>query len=175
MMRLLAFCLLLATVLWQCNDKQTNTTDSATTQTSSPSVPTSASATAPVASQPYPSISSEKMKYLWDNCDYVDFIMYGTNFSMSQKEQAAIRATLAGISTTPAQVLSNCQPVGRVFFQVDGQNAAEADIFFSLDGNCLYYLFLENGAYTAGNQFTQQAVNFYQQVFTQVSTQAAEQ
>lgn len=111
--------------------------------------------------------------YLLQNCDYIDFIFYGTNFSMSQKEPGAIRGTLAQISTTPARVIDTCQPIGRIFFQVDGQNAEEADIFFG--GNCLYYIFLENGSYAYGNQMTEQGQSFYTSVFQNVQTQSSGQ
>jgi hypothetical protein len=128
-----------------------------------PAPPAAAAAEAPTS--PYPSISAEKMKYLYDNCDYVDFVFYSTNFSMSQDQKPAIQTTLSGVSTTPARVVASCKPIGRIFFQVDGQNAAEADIF--LGGPCLYYLFLEDGNYVAGNQMTQGAMEFYQKVFAQ--------
>jgi hypothetical protein len=117
----------------------------------------------------YPSISQEKMMYLYENCDYVDFVLYNTNFSMSQGDQAAIRATLSGVSTKPAQVPSSCQPVGRVFFQVEGVNVEEADLFFG--GQCLAYVFYEDGKYAYGNQMTQSGLDFYTKIFSQVQIQ----
>lgn len=158
--------LLLPVLLWSC---QPSTADTAETEADAPAETT---APAPTAVPSYPSITPEKMKYLWDNCDYVDFVFYATNFSMSQSNQAAVRSTLSGVSTTPARTLAECQPVGRLFFQVDGENAEEADLFFG--GNCLYYLFLENGTYTYGNQLTESAMAFYERIFTQVSTQPAQ-
>lgn len=131
-----------------------------------PPVAAAAPAAAAVPTSPYPSISVEKMKYLYDNCDYIDFVFYNTNFSMSQDQKPAIQATLSGVSTTPARVLGSCKPIGRIFFQTQGKGAAEADIFFG--GDCLYYLFVdEKGAYVAGNQLTQGALDFYQKVFAQ--------
>jgi hypothetical protein len=130
-----------------------------------------AAATAPEVTK-YPSITQEKMMYLYDNCDYVDFVLYNTNFSMSQGDQAAIRATLAGVSTQAAQLPSTCQPVGRVFFQVDGVNVEEADLFFG--GQCLAYVFYQDGKYAYGNQMTQSGLDFYQKIFSQVQTQQAQ-
>lgn len=131
--------------------------------TTTPTAPETAAAETPTT--PYPSITADKMKYLYDNCDYIDFVFYSTNFSMSQDQKPAIQTTLSGVSTTPARVVASCKPIGRIFFQVDGQSAAEADIFFG--GPCLYYLFLEDGNYVAGNQLTQGALEFYQKVFAQ--------
>lgn len=157
--------LLIGLLFFQCdsqpkeNENQTNTAETETQQ----------QAVAPVSSPQYPSITAEKMKFLWDNCDYVDFVFYETNFSMSQKEQNAIRTTLSGVATAVAEVLPSCKPVGRVFFQVDGQNKEEADLFFG--GDCLYYIFFENGQYAYANQLTQSGFKFYKNIFEQVKTQ----
>ena len=109
------------------------------------------------------------MRNLYDNCDYIDFVFYNTNFSMSQNQQAAIRSTLGTVSTTPAKVLDKCQPIGRVFFQIEGKNAEEADLFYG--GDCLYYLFFKDGKYAYGNQLTEGGLAFYQKIFANVSTQ----
>jgi hypothetical protein len=148
--------------LFQCQPSaNTDTQEAAATSNE-------ATAAAPQVAS-YPSIAQEKMMYLYENCDYVDFVLYNTNFSMSQGDQPAIRATLSGVSTQPAQVPSTCQPVGRVFFQVEGVNVEEADLFFG--GDCLAYVFYEDGKYAYGNQMTQSGLDFYQKIFSQVQTQ----
>ena len=172
--------LLMSLFLLQC-ESGNNTGDSANNDTSTeepaPSTTTTPSTTPPATaeelSSPYPSITAEKMTYLFENCDYIDFVFHGTNFSMSQNQVPAIRSTLSGISTTPARVSASCQPVGRVFFMVDGENVEQADLFFG--GTCIYYLFLENGAYAYGNQLTEAGYGFYQKIFQQVSTQPSGQ
>ena len=153
-------------VMLQCESKeQAPAEETETTETTTITPPTTQEA----VTSPYPSITEEKMRNLYDNCDYIDYVFYGTNFSMSQNQQPAIRSTLGGISTTPAKVLASCQPVGRVFFMIDGQNVEEADLFFGQ--TCLYYLFLENGTYAYGNQLTESGYAFYQRIFEQASTQ----
>lgn len=157
----------LALLLGSCQPNTGNSTAATPPPVATPPPPAATdNTTAEAPTSPYPSISAEKMKYLFDNCDYIDYIFYTTNFSMSQDQKPAIQTTLSGVSTTPARVVSSCKPIGRIFFQVDGQNAAEADIFFG--GPCLYYLFLENGTYVAGNQLTQGAMDFYTKIFAQV-------
>ncbi len=158
------FALVLSLLLTSCGG-------GAAEQNTPPPAPPATTSTADTTAveaptSPYPSIAAEKMKYLFDNCDYIDFVFYSTNFSMSQDQKPAIQTTLAGVSTTPARVVASCKPIGRIFFQVDGQGVAEADIFFG--GPCLYYLFLEDGKYVAGNQLTQGAMEFYQKIFAQV-------
>lgn len=149
----------------QCNSNTEAPAEETTTTETTTTPPTTDEA----VTQPYPSITGEKMRHLYDNCDYIDYVFYGTNFSMSQNQQSAIRSTLSGISTSPASVVASCQPVGRVFFMIDGENVEEADLFFG--GSCLYYLFLENGTYSYGNQLTESGFAFYQRIFEQVSTQ----
>ena len=166
-MRFIYFSLLLASLL--CSQCQSGTTDQHQEETQTEAPTAAAPTTTEAPTSPYPSITQEKMMYLYDNCDYIDFVFYTTNFSMSQNTQAAVRTTLGTVSTTPAKVLSSCQPIGRVFFQVDGQNAAEADLFFG--GACMYYLFLENGTYTYGNQLTEGGFGFYQKIFQQAAGQ----
>lgn len=161
--------LLFSLLLLQCNGDQlpdgqkADNSEDLTTK----AAPTEETSAQTVAN--YPSISAEKMKYLYDNCDYIDFIFYDLDFSMSQDQKPAIIQTLRGVSTTPGRIDASCKPVGRVFFQVEGVNAVEADLFFG--GACLYYIFFEDGQYAYSNQMTQESASFYQQIFTQVSTQ----
>ncbi|MEZ4984013.1 MAG: hypothetical protein R2795_03070 [Saprospiraceae bacterium] len=165
---LYSFLFFMSGSLLQCQPTTKPTAADESQSTASPTT-TQAQAATPVATSPYPSISEEKMRYLYEKCDYVDYVFFHTNFSMSQNQQGAIRATLSGISTTPAQVFPECKPIGRVFFQEQGQDIGQADLFFG--GNCLYYLFLENDQYAYGNQLTQEGVAFYQKIFAQVTTQ----
>ena len=165
--------LITSLVLLQCESQSSSATDKATdSATATTETTTTPPTTSEAVSSPYPSITQEKMMNLYENCDYIDFVFYGTNFSMSQNQQPAIRSTLGGVSTTPAKVVASCQPVGRVFFQIDGQNAEEADLFFG--GSCLYYLFLENGSYAYGNQLTEEGFAFYTKIFEQASTRPAQ-
>ncbi|MEL6655742.1 MAG: hypothetical protein AAFY48_16355 [Bacteroidota bacterium] len=160
-------------VFLQCETKQQETTGETGEASTAPT--TEQNVTPPTTTEtvtsPYPSITQEKMMHLYNNCDYIDFVFYNLKFSMSQNKQDAIRNTLGGVSTTPAKVIASCKPVGRVFFQVDGKNAEEADLFFG--NSCLYYLFLENGTYAYGNQLSEGGYSFYQRIFQQGAAQAA--
>jgi hypothetical protein len=169
-MRFIFLSLLLTSLLFSQCQSGTADQNQETATTEAPATPAPVTTEAPTT--PYPSITQEKMMYLYDNCDYIDFVFYTTNFSMSQNTQAAVRTTLGTVSTTQAKVLSSCQPIGRVFFQVDGQNAAEADLFFG--GACLYYLFLEDGTYKYGNQLTEGGMGFYQKIFQQAAGQGGQ-
>lgn len=144
-----------------------NTTDTAVADPPPP--PAAPPAPAPGAPT-YESIPVERLEYLFFNCDYIDYVFYQTNFSLSQSEKAAIQSTLAAIGADAPQIDPSCRPVGRIFFQVEGQNAAEADIY--LAENCLYYVWMENGQPAYANMMTENAVQFYANVFQQVQQQS---
>ena len=158
-MRYLFFLFLSAACLLQCQPSGASEADQSEQETTTATTENTGQAT-------YPSISSETMKMLWDSCDYIDYIFYNTNFSMSQNQRPAIQASIAGISTTPALIKPTCQAVGRIFFQVEGVNAMEADIFLGPD--CFYYVFLENGQYAYANMMTEEGRGFYANIFNQV-------
>ena len=114
----------------------------------------------------YPSIPDSTMQMLWEQCDFIDYIFYDLDFSMSQDQQTDIRNALKHISRATPVTDPACKPVGRIFFQVKGENAAEADIF--LDSRCQYYLFYKNGEQAYANALTPQGVQFYEYVFSRV-------
>jgi hypothetical protein len=150
------FVLLLAWVSWQCQPAAPQNDSGATEATTT---------TQAQGTPQYPSIPASTMQYLAENCDYVDFIFYRANFSMSQSTASAIRNTLAGISTQLPVINPDCPATGRIFFQVEGVNAVEADFF--IENGCAYYIFLENGQYTYANKMTEQGMAAYLNIIKQ--------
>ncbi|MDX1666991.1 MAG: hypothetical protein R3350_07170 [Saprospiraceae bacterium] len=120
----------------------------------------------------YPSVPDDTVFMLWEKCDYIDFIFYNRSFSMSQDEQAQIRQTIRHISEATPVIDPACQPAGRIFFQVEGENALQGDFFFQ-DG-CTYFLFYEDGEIKYANEMTPLGVKFYNYVFTQVGNSPEE-
>lgn len=156
-------CLGLLLSTFACSSGESNTATAAEVPPPPPAAPP---APTPAAEQ-YESIPIDRLEHLFYNCDYIDYVFYQTNFSLSQSEKAAIQTTLAAIGADAPTIDSNCQPVGRIFFQVDGQNAEEADIYLSAP-NCMYYIWMENGKPAYANMMTEKAVQFYASVFQQV-------
>ncbi|MCB0639854.1 MAG: hypothetical protein KDC54_24695 [Lewinella sp.] len=152
------FVLLLTLLSWQCQPAAPADDEAAETTTEQPAATVQGTVE-------YPSIPASTMRYLADSCDYIDFIFYRANFSMSQSEGGAIRNTLAGVSTQPPVINPNCQATGRIFFQVQGINAVEADFF--IENGCAYYIFLEDGQYKYANLMTQQGFGVYQNIINQ--------
>lgn len=112
----------------------------------------------------YPSIPDSTMQMLWDRCDYMDYVFYHLDFSMSQERQNDIRQSLLHISQGVPSIDPSCRAIGRVFYQIEGENVLEADIFFSPD--CQYYIFYENGKKRYANTLTPAGIQFYERVFS---------
>lgn len=161
------FALLLivtTTSLLACSDKaKSSAADNAESAAASPAA--SAAAVSNTANS-LPPMSKERLQYLWDNCDYIDFVFFDLDFSMSQEEKSAIQGTLTGIAANAPTLNPSCKPIGRVFFQVAGKNVEEADLV--MGQGCIYYIFQENGKPAYANLLTERGFKFYQDVFTQV-------
>jgi len=118
------------------------------------------------AAPAYPSIPDSTMQYLWQHCDFVDYIFYELDFSVSQDDPDQVRRSLQHVSRAIPKPGDDCRPIGRLFYQVDGENALEADIYFSSD--CQYYLFYRDGQPAYANAMTPAGIQFYEYLLTQV-------
>ena len=150
-----------SSLLWACGtgDKPEQQETPATTQPAPATTGTT-----------YPSIPQERVKLLFDSCDYIDILFFQESFSINQHTQKDIRGMLNYISQNPPKSINpSCQPIGRIFFQIDGRNEASANIFFQQE--CLYFLFLEDEKPTYANGFTESGVKFFNNIFAQVNSQ----
>lgn len=133
------------------------------TTTNAPAAPATP---APVAgAESYPSLPVDTLKMLWEKCDYIDFIPYEFSFTMSQNEKSAIQSMLGHIATEVPVINPACQPMGRIFYQVDGKNALEADLY--IGDECIYYIFYEKGKKAYANKLTDQGIQFFRSIFSQ--------
>jgi hypothetical protein len=151
-MRLTYFIILIAgMLLGGCNDSSSPTTEEPASAT-----PTQQPATvdAPV----YPSFPVKKVENLFQHCDYIDYIFYDLPISMSIKEKPAIQYNITHIGSQPARQLPNCKPVGRLFYQVKGENVEQAELYFSQ--GCTYFVFLENDQPKYGNMMTDKGIEY---------------
>lgn len=121
----------------------------------------------PSDSRTYPSISVDRLEYLWNNATYMDVVFYELPVSLNQSTPDQIRTTIAHIGENVPSINPNCKPVGRIFFQVQGKNVEQADIYFQ--NGCTFYLWLDaDGKATHANQFTQAGIDFYNNIYAQV-------
>ncbi len=121
------------------------------------------------AAPAYPSIPADTLRMLFNECDYIDYVFYYTNFSVSQKEKSDIQTALTYIASEPPDINPNCKPVGRIFYQVEGENRAEADLYYT--DQCIYYLFFEAGKPAYANRIMPEGINFYNKIFSSAQGQ----
>ena len=155
-MRFLPF--LLIAFLWSCGGEKTPTATTSETPTA-----TTAPAAATATEVLYPAYPQEKLQYLFDNCDYVDYVFYELPMSMSLNEQGSIQYAISHVSITPAKINPNCKSLGRTFYQLKGENIAEAEIVFNGPENCSYFVFYENGKKAYANEMTEAGIKYLQQ------------
>ncbi|MBV6653049.1 MAG: hypothetical protein KI786_04790 [Mameliella sp.] len=160
------FCLLLTTALFVgCSADQT--TNNAGTDEAVASAP--ATTQAAVDTPNYPSVPADTILSLFNECDYIDYVFYYTNFSISQNQKNDIQTAITYIASEVPQVNPNCKPVGRIFYQVNGENRVEADLYF--DQNCMYYLFYEDGKPAYANRIMPAGIDFYSKIFNNTQVQ----
>ncbi|MCI5080097.1 MAG: hypothetical protein MRY78_00310 [Saprospiraceae bacterium] len=163
--RFLAF-FLFAIFMVACNQ-------SSSEQSQSNDVKGNSSDLAKAETEQLPPMPLDTLKMLYDNTDYVDFVFFDANFSISQNDKASIQATVAHISTDGTQINPSCQPRGRVFYQMEGINRFEADFF--LNQECVYFIFYQQGKKMYATKMTQQGFNFFANIYQQANQQQQQQ
>lgn len=132
-------------------------------------IPPATQETAPPPDLPdpikYPSIELEKLVTLYKEATYMDALFYDLPISMSQSDQASIRQTLSFISELPAVIYPDCEPIGRFFFQKNGDDLAVAELYFGK--KCYAFVFLENEKPVYGNKLTEEGLQNYKKIFGQ--------
>jgi len=137
----------------QCGDSTTeNTTPAPVTQ---------------VQADTFPSIPIPKLQDLWENCDYIDYVFYQLPISMSLDQDNSIKYALSHISSSGAPKKPECKSIGRVFYQVKGENQEEAELYFS--EGCTFFVFLENGKPKYGNYMTPTGAQYLNNTFQSAS------
>ncbi|MFT5744808.1 MAG: hypothetical protein ACI9XO_001146 [Paraglaciecola sp.] len=150
--------LLLLTFLWSCTD---STNQEPTTETT----PATNPAPVPAAKLEaiYPAYPVEKLQYLFENSDYIDYVFYELPMSMSLSEKASIQYSISHVSAEQAPINANCKSLGRIFYQLKGENVAEAEIVFNAPEQCSYFVFYDNGKKAYANQMTEAGIKYLQQ------------
>ena len=123
-----------------------------------------AAAKPPAGEKLYPSIPLDTLQMLWDQCDYIDYVFYYQDFTVSQNQQADIQNAIRYISEAAPEILPGCQPIGRIFYQVRGDNRLEAELHFSQ--GCTYFIFYENGKKAYANAIMPAGIQFINQIMS---------
>lgn len=114
----------------------------------------------------YPSINMDRLVYLWENATYMDATFYTLPISINQSELAQIKQTIATVGQDPLVLPTTCKPTGHIWFQVNGKNIEEADIYFS--PGCVGYIWYEEGKPAYSNQMTEGGIKFYNNIISSV-------
>ncbi|MEM0994997.1 MAG: hypothetical protein AAGI49_18345 [Bacteroidota bacterium] len=116
-----------------------------------------------------PSISQETMNMLWQECKSIDYIMMNLPFSISTSDQQQSRALLRHVGTEASAFYADCSKTATISYVGDRGILAEADLYFSQsDDRCNFFVFYEDGKPKYANRFTQEAYDYYKQIFDQV-------
>lgn len=151
------FSLLLFTLLCTCAPSPKEAVASADAPPATPAVVT------------YPSIDFDRLAYLYTNATYMDATFYTLPISINQSELVQIQQTLAGIAEEPVQLAPGCQATGHIWFQVNGKNVEEADIYFG--PGCIGYVWYEDGKPAYSNTLTEGGVGFYNNIINSLQQQ----
>lgn len=77
---------------------------------------------------------------LMDNCDQIDYTFFNLNFSMSQSTPDAVKGNVALLTgEVQSEIPATCKPIGRKYYQIDGDIILEAELYFS--EGCLFYIY----------------------------------
>lgn len=127
-------------------------------------------ATTTAAVPQYPPIPVEKLEYLFDNATYMDATFYQVPVSINQNTLDQIRSSLVLVGAEAPTINPSCQPIGHIWYQVNGVNVEEADIY--LGDRCTYYVWYENGKPAYANGLTAEGLEFYYNIMRSVQEQA---
>ncbi|MFT5999942.1 MAG: hypothetical protein ACI81P_002401 [Neolewinella sp.] len=117
----------------------------------------------------YPSINFDRLVYLWENATYMDATFYTLPISINQSSLEQIKQTIATVGEDPLILPITCKAAGHIWFQVNGVNVEEADIYFS--SGCVGYIWYEDGKPAYSNQMTEGGVSFYSNIINSVQQQ----
>jgi hypothetical protein len=87
-------------------------------------------------------LSQIEIEDLVNKVDYVDFLFYHLNISVSQNDKPSIAQSCRFLTTGAKLTEMNCPAIGRVSFQSLGKIILEADMH--LAQNCGYFTIIEN-------------------------------
>jgi hypothetical protein len=123
-------------------------------------------ATAATGNLTYPSIDFDRLVYLWENATYMDATFYTLPISINQSELNQIQQTIATVGQDPLVLPTTCKAAGHIWFQVNGVNVEEADIYFS--PGCVGYVWYEDKKPAYSNMMTEGGVKFYSNIVNSI-------
>ncbi|MEP7320371.1 MAG: hypothetical protein ABI761_00580 [Saprospiraceae bacterium] len=87
-------------------------------------------------------LTQNEIQDLVTKVDFVDFLFYHMNISVSQNDPASIQQSLHFLTTEAKPATMQCASIGRASFQSKGKIIFEADMHFA--DHCGYFTIIEN-------------------------------
>lgn len=112
----------------------------------------------------------QQIMALSEQADFVDFLFYHMDVSVSQSDKASISQTVNFFARQPRPVTMNCPAIGRVSFQSGGKIIREADIHF-LGTGCGYFTIIENKKPVGTNLISEAGLKFFETLISNYKPQ----
>lgn len=113
-----------------------------------------------------PLLPLEKAKEIVEKCDYVDLIFYKLDFSLNMNEPKNAKGLAVSLLSTVKPPNPTCKEgFAYISFLSDGENLADADIFF--ENGCTYLIFKENNKNKYICEMPSRGIKFFNSVVTQ--------
>jgi len=127
-------------------------------------------ATQPAAPHPLPSITEAEMQNIFNKCDYIDFIFYNMDFSISVNDKNNVKQVVNFVDRAQPPANLTCPTMGRIIFQHNGEILIEADMHYS--DECKHFIFFKDNKPTYANKISSQGITYFQQMFSRVKVAA---
>ncbi|MEM7101682.1 MAG: hypothetical protein AAF502_01045 [Bacteroidota bacterium] len=95
---------------------------------------------APQQARTLPAPPENLLNAIFDQADFIDFIFYNLNYSMSISEPESVRGAVAYMTMEAVPNLDCVPSMGKIFYKSDGETILEADLHFS--PGCSYIILL---------------------------------
>lgn len=113
----------------------------------------------------YPPMPESELKMLYEQTTGVDYIFHKLPFSLNQSDKSSVQSNIAMIGVNAPTLFSDdCSPLGREFFQRNGEYLYEADVYFDTKANCYAYKFFKDGKAVYLNGISTSGAKFYNQI-----------
>ncbi len=113
------------------------------------------------ATKPVPGgLSQVDINLLAEQVDFVDFLFYHMEISVSQNEPTSVKTTARFFTPVGKPDTMQCPAIGRISFQAKGKIIKEADIH--IGPGCQYFTLIEGKISKGTNLMSPEGANFFQ-------------
>lgn len=128
---------------------------------------TTTTETTPPPVEQLPMLPNDIKQMLFTQSDKIDYIFYNLDFSINSSGKSNVQRDMTYISNQPA-VLGTCPSFGRQFYQREGVELMQAQLYFGQ--GCGYMVFYQDKKPAYANAFSPTAMGFFNKLVSQVKT-----